>query len=391
MPGRIFLLAGEPRGDVIGARLMQALRHQAPVGLVFAGVGGPRMASCGLQSLFPMEELSFSGMAGTLARLPRLWRRLAQAADEVDRCQPDLVLTIDPPGFALRLQRRLAGRSLVRVHYGAPQTWAWREERAARLARDLDHLLALLPFEPALFRRHGVPCSFVGHPIFEEMAPAADGARFRRRYQLPANAPLLCLLPGSREREVTQHLLVLEQATALIWRQMAQLRLVLPTTRGIAPLVKRLVARWKLPVLVLEDRAERFDAYDASWLAIAASGTVSLEPALAGLPAITIYRTGPLTAWLARRLIRAPHVNPVNLILGRPAVPELLQEDCRPDRIAAAAMKLIGDQALRHDQEAALAEAVARLRGSDERLPSQRAAARVLELLADRRNVRRTA
>jgi lipid-A-disaccharide synthase len=391
VPGRIFLLAGEPWGDAVGARLMKALRQQAPGELTFDGIGGPRMASCGLQSLFPMEELASGSVAAALPRLPHLWRRRAQAARAVDRRQTDLVLTIASPGFALRLQRRLAGQPLVRVHYGAPQTWAWREQRAARLARDLDHLMALLPFEPALFGRYGVACSFVGHPIFEEAPGAADGARFRRRYQLPADAPLLCLLPGSKESEITPHLLVLEEAVALIWRQISQLRLVLPTTPRMAPLAKRLVARWKLPVLVLEDRAERFDAYNASSLAIAASGTVLLETALAGLPTITIYRAGPLTAWLARRLIRAPHVNLVNLILGRPAVPELLQEDCRADRIAAAAIRLIGDEALRQEQQTALAEAVARLRGGDERPPSQRAAARVLELLADRRNGRRTA
>jgi lipid-A-disaccharide synthase len=389
--GRIFLVAGEPWGDAIGARLIQALRHQTSGELAFDGVGGPRMASCGLQSLFPINDLALGSRAEMLPRLPRLWRRLAQAAREVDRRGTDLVLTIASPGVAMRLQRRLTARPLVRVHYGAPQTWAWREERAARLARDLDHLLTLLPFEPALFRRHGVPCSFVGHPIVEEVPIAADGARFRRRYELPADAPLLCLLPGTQENEVKPHLLVLAQAVALIWRQISQLRLVLPTTPRMAPLVKRVVARWKLPVLVLEDRAERFDAYDASWLAIAAAGTVSLELALAGLPGITIYRTGPLTAWLARRLIRAPHVNPVNLILGRPAVPELLQEDCRADRIAAAATRLIGDEARRQEQQAALAEAVARLRAGDERPPSARAAAQILELLADGRNVRRTA
>jgi lipid-A-disaccharide synthase len=389
--GRIFLLAGEPWGDAVGARLMQALRHQAAEELALDGVGGPRMASCGLQSLFPMEELSLGSMAERLPRLPGLWRRLAQAVHEIDRRRTDLVLTIASPGVALRLQRRLAARPLVRVHYGAPQTWAWREQRAARLARHLDHLLALLPFEPALFRRYGISSSFVGHPIVEEVPEAADGARFRRRYELPADAPLLCLLPGSEESEIRPHLLVLEQTVALIWRRISQLRLVLPTTPRMAPLVKGVVARWKLPVLVLEDRAEHFDAYEASWLAIAASGTVSLELALAGLPGITIYRTGPLTAWLARRLIRAPHVNPVNLILGRPAVPELLQEDCRADRIAAAATRLIGDEALRRDQQAALAEAVARLRAGDERPPSQRAAAQILELLAEPRNVRRTA
>jgi lipid-A-disaccharide synthase len=389
--GRIFLLAGEPSGDAIGARLIQALRDQAPGGLEFAGVGGPRMASCGLSSLFPMHQLSSIGSSAFLAPAPRLWRRLRQTAQEVERRRPDLVLTIDSPGFGLRLQRKLAGRPLVRVHYGAPEAWAWREAHAARLARDLDHLLAMLPFEPAIFRRYGVPCSFVGHPIVEEMDVRADGARFRKRYQLPADAPLLCLLPGSRRSEITQHLPVLEQAVTLIWRQVSQLRLVLPTLAPMAPLVKRLVARWQLPVLVLEDRTEHFDAYAASSLAIAASGTVSLEVALAGLAAITIYRTGPLSAWLARRLTRVPHVNMVNLILGRPAIPELLQEDCRPDRIAAAAVRLIGDEALRRDQEAALAEAVERLRGSDERPPSQRAAARILELLADRPNVRRTA
>jgi lipid-A-disaccharide synthase len=389
--GRIFLLAGEPWGDAIGARLMQALRDQGLDGLELAGVGGSRMVGCGLRSLFPMHELSSIDVAGTLPPAPRLWRRLRQIAHEVDRRRPDLVLTIEAPGFGLRLQRHLAGRPLVRVHYGAPQAWAWRESRAARLARDLDHLLALLPFEPAFFHRYGVPCSFVGHPIVEEMDARADGARFRRRYQLPADAPLLCLLPGSRPSEIAQHLPVLEHAVALIWRQVSQLRLVLPTTADMAPLVKRLVARWQLPVLVLEDRTERFDAYAASWLAIAASGTVSLEIALAGLPAITVYRTGPLTAWLARRLTRVPHVNMVNLILGRPAIPELLQEDCRPDRIAVAAVRLIGDEALRRDQQAALAEAAGRLRGSDERPPSHRAATRILELLADRANLRRTA
>jgi lipid-A-disaccharide synthase len=388
---RIFLLAGEPWGDAIGARLIQALREQASGGLELAGVGGPHMARCGLSSLFPMHDVARLGVTALPAPAPRLWRRLRQTALEVERRRPDLVLTIDAPGFGLRLQRRLAGRPLVRVHYGAPEAWAWREKRALQLARDLDHLLALLPFEPAFFRRYGVPCSFVGHPIVEEIERRADGPRFRRRYQLPADAPLLCLLPGSRQSEIAQHLPVLDRAVALIWRQVSQLRLVLPTPAAMAPLVKRMVAGWQLPVLVLEDRAEHFDAYAASSLAIAASGTVSLEVALAGLPAITIYRTGALAAWLARRLTRAPHVNMVNLILGRPAIPELLQEDCRPDRIAAAAVRLIGDEALRRDQEAALAEAAERLRGSDARPPSQRAAARILELLADRPNVRRTA
>jgi lipid-A-disaccharide synthase len=388
--GRIFLLAAEPWGDAIGARLIKALRQQGPGELELAGIGGPRMARCGLRSPFPMQGPSSTGIADMLPPGPRLWRRLRQVTQEVEHCRPDLVLTIDSPAFALRLQGRLAGRPLVRVQYEAPQAWTWREASAARLARNVDHVLALLPFEPAFFRRHGVACSFVGHPLLEDVNAAADGVHFRRRYQLSTDAPVLCLLPGSRASEIRRHLPVLEQAVSLIWRRVSQLRLVLPTLASLAPLVKRLVARWQLPVLVLEDRAERFDAYAASWLAITASGAISLEVALAGLPAISIYRTGALAGLLAGRLTRVPHVNMVNLILGRPAVPELLQEDCRADRIAAAAVRLIGDEALRRDQQAALAEAVGRLR-DDERPPSQRAAARILELLAERPNARRTA
>jgi lipid-A-disaccharide synthase len=391
MSGRIFLLAAEPWGDAIGARLIEALREQGPGDLELTGAGGPRMARCGLSSPFPMDPLASPSIAGVLSPRPRMWRRLRQIAEEVERHRPDLVLTIASPDFALRLQGRLAGRPLVRVQYEAPQAWAWREARAARLAHTIDHLLALLPFEPAFFRRYGVQCSFVGHPLVEEVNASADGARFRKRYQLTADAPVLCLLPGSRTSELRQHLPVLEHAVALIWRQVSQLRVVLPTGSAMAPLVKRLVARWQLPVLVLEDRAERFDAYDASWLAIATAGTIWLEVALAGLPAISIHRTGTLAGLLARRLTRVPHVNMVNLILGRPAVPEFLQEDCRADRIAAAAVRLIGDEAARRDQQAALVEAAGRLRGDDERPPSQRAAARVLELLAERPNARRTA
>jgi lipid-A-disaccharide synthase len=379
---QIFLLAGEPSGDMLGARLMLALREQAGDRLEFFGVGGGRMAEQGLSSQYPMEELSVMGFAEVVPHLPRLHRRLRQTAAEIARRRPELVVTIDSPGFSLRLQRRLRRLATKRIHYVAPQVWAWRQDRASKLARDLDHLLALLPFEPPFFERFGVSCSFVGHPIVEEADHEGDGPRFRRRYGIPPDAPLICLLPGSRRAEIGQHLPVLERAMALLWPRFPRLRLVLPTLGGLAPMVQELVARWDIPALVIEDRAERFDAYAASWLAIAASGTVALEVALAGLPMITIYRTGALTGWLARRLIRVPHVNLVNLILDRPAIPELLQEDCTPERIADTAAWLLDDSGRREEQTAALAEAVARLGGAGDRPPSQRAAARVLDLLA---------
>jgi lipid-A-disaccharide synthase len=381
-PARMFMLAGEPSGDMLGGRLIQALRAKTGDKLELFGVGGARMREQGLKSLFPMDELSLFGIAEVLPHLPRLARRLRQTAREIARRRPDLVLTIDAPGFGLRLQHRLARLPLLRVHYVAPQVWAWRAGRAARLTRDLDHLLALLPFEPAYFERHGLACTFVGHPIVEEASERRDGPRFRRRYGIPDEAPLLCLLPGSRTQEIAHHLPVLRDAVALLWQQVPRLRVVLPTLAHLSAQVRREVDGWNVPVLVLEDREERFEAYAASCLAIAASGTVSLEVALAGVPLITIYKTGPLTGWLARRLITVPHVNLVNLILSRPAVPELLQEDCRPERIAASAGRLMTDEQLRRDQKAALAEAVAQLGGTGEPLPSHRAAARILEILA---------
>lgn len=386
MSGRVFILAAEPAADALGARLMAAMLDQASGSLELAGVGGARMRRGGLAGLSPMTELT---PGRGLPRGPGVWARLRQLVDGIERFRADLVLTIDAPGFALRLQRRLAGRPVVRVHYVAPPAWSSHEANAARLAHDLDHLLALLPFEPSFYKRHGVACSFVGHPIVEEMA-AGDGARFRRRYQLPADAPTLCLLPGDRPDELARHLPLLEEAAKLIWQRVSQVRLVLPTTPDMAPLVKRGVAGWMVPVLVIEDRSDRFDAYDASWLAVSASGTGSLEAALAGLPAIAIHRTGALTAWLGRRLIHGSHTHPANLILGRPVLPELLEDDCRPDRIAAGALRLIEDQRLRSEQQAALAEVAIRLRGDDGRLPSQRAAAKVLELLADHQHMRRT-
>ncbi len=384
-PTTMFILAGEPSGDLLGGRLMRALSAELPGGVSFFGVGGARMAEQGLESLFAMDELSLMGFAEILPHVPRLLWRLRQTAAEIERRAPDLVLTIDAPAFALRLQRRLRHLDRPRVHYVAPQVWAWRESRAAGLARDIDHLLALLPFEPPFFARYAVPCSFVGHPIIEEAEHLGSRQRFFRRYEMPADAPLLCILPGSRRGEVTQHLPVLEQAVALLWQRFPRLRVVLPTLRTLAPLVRELVASWRLAPMILEDRAERFDAYAASSLAIAASGTVSLELALAGLPMITIYKTGPVTGWLARRLIKVPHVNLVNLILDRPAVPELLQEDCRAERIAARAAAFLENQGLRDAQRQALAEAMVLLGRGSEPPPSVRAAERVLAILAEAR------
>ncbi len=387
LPGsyQIFLLAGEASGDIIGGRLMQALRRcHDGAGLTFFGVGGPRMRDQGLKSLFPMDELSLMGFAEVLPHLPRLMRRLSQTKRQIIERQPDMVLTIDSPGFSLRLQERLKGEDLIRVQYVAPQVWAWRKKRAATLGAKIDHLLTLLPFEPPFFERHGLDCSFVGHPIVEETGGRGNGARFRRRYQLPEDSPVICLLPGSRMTEIRAHMPVLKDTVTNLWRHYPRLKLILPTLPSLVPVIKDMVADWSIAPLILEERADRFDAYAASSLAIAASGTVTLELALAQTPHITIYKTGWVTAWLARRMINVAHVNLVNLILNRPAVPELLQEDCNAERIVSSALNLMGDQQFHLDQRTALDEVVSVLRGAGSEDPSVKAARCVLDLLHQR-------
>lgn len=377
----VFLLAGEPSADTLGARLMAALRAEAGRDLRFSGIGGPRMVAEGLESLFPMDELAVMGFLEVLPHLRRLARRLSETEAAVRALRPDLLVTIDSPGFNLRLLHRLHDLTLPKIHYVAPQAWAWRPGRAKALARDLDRLLLILPFEPDFFARYGVPATFVGHPIVEELPEAPDAAGFRRAHGIAPETPLVALLPGSRAGVAAAHLPILGDTVARLAEEVPGLEAVIPTVAHVAPAVRAAVADWTLPVTVIEERAHRFDAFAACRVAIASSGTVGLELALARLPFITIYRTNPLTAWLARRLISVPHVNLINLILGRAVVPELLQEDCRPDRILAAVRPLLADDHARAAQITAMDEATRLLGRGAEPPPSRQAARVVLDCL----------
>lgn len=378
----IFLVAGEPSGDALGASLMAGLRRIAP-NVRFAGVGGERMAAQGLESLFPMAELAVMGLAEVLPRLPNLIRRIRQTAAEVERLRPAALVTIDAPDFCFRVAKRLKGKGIPLIHYVAPTVWAWRPGRARKIAGFLDHLLALLPFEPPYFEREGLACTFVGHPVVEGGADRGDGARFRAAHGIPETVPLLCLLPGSRMGEVTRLLPVFGEAVDRLATVHSDLRVVLPTVPNVAAAVRAGVAGWKAPPLVVEGQEAKFDAFAACGAALAASGTVALELAMAGLPAVIAYRVNALTAWVARRLIRVRHVNLVNLLLDRPVVPELLQEECRPDRLAANLLVLFDDPVARRHQIEAAREAMGML-GLGGPSPGDRAAAVVFSVISAR-------
>ncbi len=376
----IFLVAGEPSGDLIGARLMGALKELTGGEVDFAGIGGERMAEQGLNSLFPMEELSIMGLAEILPRARHLLRRIAETADTAQRLSPDVMVTIDAPGFSFRVGRRLPDRRFPLIHYVAPTVWAWRPGRARKIAQFLDHLLVLLPFEPPYFEREGLPATFVGHPIIETAAGTGDGARFRAEHGIPADARLLCVLPGSRRTEVTKLLPVFGETVRLLAEARPGLRVVVPTVAGVEQQVRAAVDQWPGNPVVFRGDQVKHDAFAASDAALAASGTVALELAMARLPSVIAYKVQPLTAWIARRLIKVRYANLVNIILDRPAVPEFLQDDCRPALLAPAVLKLIDDPAESAAQRQAAAEAVRSL-GQGGTPPSARAAAVVLEVV----------
>ena len=375
----VYLLAGEHSGDVLGARLMAALRAARP-DLGFAGVGGPRMLAEGMDSLFPMQELAVMGLLEVLPRLLRLRRLLDMAAADILTRRPAVLVTIDSPGFALRLLRRVRGSGLARVHYVAPQVWAWRESRVRGFPGLWDALLCLLPFEVAFFAGHGLAAQFVGHPVLESGADRGDAGRFRAAHGLAAEAPVLVLMPGSRRSEAPRLLPVYGATVALLAQRFPGLVAVVPTAAAVAATVRAATRHWPVAPLIVTELADKHDAYAAAAAALTKSGTSTLELALAGVPMAVTYRVNPLTGAIARRLIRVPHVAMVNLLAGRPVVPELLQQQCRPDTLAATVATLIADPAAAAAQRAAFRDVMAHL-AAPQGLPSVAAAAAVLAVL----------
>ena len=369
---RLFLIAGEPSGDRLGAALMTGLKQLTSV--EFSGVGGPLMQAEGLASLFPMEELSVMGIAEVVPKYLPLKRRIRQAAQAVLASGAEALVTIDSPDFCLRVAAIVkATRPDFRViHYVAPSVWAWRPGRAEKMAKVVDHVLALLPFEPPYMTAAGMTCDFVGHPVVAEgLATPEEKAAFAGK------GPLLLVLPGSRRGEVTRLALVFGAVVRLLKARHPDLRVALPTVSGVAGLVRELTVGWPVAPEIIEDAGQKRGAFAAADVALAASGTVSLELAANACPMVIAYDMHPVSWWLMQRAALIDTVTLVNLVSESRVVPEFLGPACRAEQIAPALEAVLNDPSA---QKAAMALAMERL-GKGGEPPGLRAARSVLAAL----------
>lgn len=362
---------------------MAAIRRTADRPVSFAGVGGETMEREGLKSLFPMRELSIMGVAEILPKAFHLIRRMRQTAKDIRRVAPDILITVDAPAFCFGVIRRLGGFPVRKIHYVAPTVWAWRPKRAEKFARVFNHLMTLLPFEPPYFEKVGLRTTFVGHSVIEAGVDKADGIAFRAQHGVASDAPLLCVLPGSRMGEVTRHLGPFGETVARLQTEHPALSVVVPTVPAIAEFVRSETRSWAVPIIVVENERERFAAMAASNAALAASGTVALELAIARTPSVIAYRVHPLTHRIVKRLIKVRYANLVNLLLDKGAIPEFLQDRCRAGLLTEAVNRLLVDGEARSAQIAAYDRAVDMLSAGG-RDPSDQAAACVLGLIPDR-------
>jgi lipid-A-disaccharide synthase len=378
MSPHVFLVAGEESGDRLGAALIAAIRQRSPEAK-FSGVGGAQMAALGVSSLFPLGELAIIGFADIPASLPRIVARIRETADAVIAAAPDVLVIIDSPDFTHRVARRVRARApqIPIVDYVCPSVWAWRSGRARAMKPYVDHVLALLPFEPKVMRElGGPPCTYVGHPLFEQLDDLRPNAEETRRRL--GDPPLLLVLPGSRGGEIRRMAGVFGEAVALTASRVGSIEVVVPAVPRLTDTVKTEVASWRIPARVVTDPTEKDAVFRTARAALTKSGTSTLELAVAGVPMVAAYKVPLFEEAIARLFLKVESIILANLVLGENVVPEFLQRDFRPERLADALVPLLTDTPERRRQ----VEAFGRLdsiMGIGQGAPGGRAATLVLD------------
>jgi lipid-A-disaccharide synthase len=375
---KIFLIATEESGDRLGAGLMKVLRQRLGGAVKFEGVGGQSMAREGLASLFPIEQLSIMGLAAVVKQLPMILRLIRETATAVAAASPDVLVIIDSPDFTHRVARRVRTRdpSIPIIDYVSPSVWAWRPGRARAMRAYVDHVLALLPFEPEEYRRlRGPPCSYVGHPLTEQIGALRPGVdEQKRRDEQP---PVLLVLPGSRRSEINHHMAVFGETLGRLAAEGVPFELILPTMPHLLDAVRAGVKRWPAQPRVVAGEQEKRAAFRIARAALAKSGTVTLEPALSGVPMVTAYKVGGVEALVLRRAINVKSVILANLVAGENVIPEFLQRDCTPKKLSQALRDVLSESPLRRRQLEAFAK-IGAIMSTGNQSPSVRAADIVL-------------
>lgn len=353
---RVYLVAGELSGDILGAGLMRELRNRHPH-VEFRGMGGSRMEAEGLVSRFPLETLSVMGLAEVVKHLPALLRVRQTLREEALAWQPDVMIGIDAPDFNIGLEKQLRDAGLKTVHYVSPSVWAWRQGRVKKIAKSVDAMLTLLPFEADFYHRHEVPVAFVGHPLADELPLDNDRDTARQALGIAPHVPLLALLPGSRKNEVRFMGSTFLEATALLCERHAELQIVIPAaTSQRHTELQTLLASYPVladKVTLLSGQAR--EAMVASDAVLLTSGTAALEAMLCHRAMLVAYKMAPTTHWLAKRLVKTRWISLPNLIAQESLVPELIQEEASPAAIADQLDRLLSDTATRHALEARFA------------------------------------
>jgi lipid-A-disaccharide synthase len=332
-----YIVAGEVSGDMIGAGVMKSLKKLTSGKARFAGVGGVHMSSEGLESLFPIEELSVLGLFELIPKIPKLLKRIRETVHDIFLKKPCAVITIDSKGFNFRIAKQIALKqnkqteNIKLIHMVAPTVWAWRPGRAKKIAKLFDHLLAMFPFEPAYFIPHGLKTSFVGHPALEEKEGNPD--TFKKSFSIPKDCLVLSLLPGSRTGEIDRLLPVFEETISKLKHHFPRLYIVIPTVLALEDRVRNIISEWTAENVILVRNQDKQDAFAASDFAIAASGTATLELALARVPTIVAYKVNFLTGWIAYFLVNHQSIVLANRILEQPLFPLLVQKNCNSDKI----------------------------------------------------------
>ncbi len=380
---KIYLIAGEPSGDLLGSRLIKAFREKTNNNVDFFGLGGDTMEKAGLHPLFDISDLAVMGLFEVIPSIPKVLGRIKETVEDIKKTKPDVIITIDSWSFCARIHKALKKQkiNIPQVHYVAPQVWAWKKKRAKTMYKYIDLLLTLLPSEPKYFTPYNLDTKFVGHPVIESDVVNASKEDFYKKFKIEKNKKIITILPGSRKTEVTKLLPIFINVAKKLSQKNNNLVFALPTVKTVSKLVKAITKECGLNIIILDTEKDRYNAFKASEFAIAASGTVALELAIAQTPHLVAYKVSKLTAFIIRKIANIKFVNLSNILLNKKIIPELLQEECNEDKIYKTSLELLNKKKLYEYQISQFPE-IKKALGFNTQSPSKNAVDEILKIIS---------